>query len=78
MKYFWVWRIPGFVLNYQKVIKFALSTMRKKTPERKRKEKELLYYLEIYSELNGREGVDQVLEYYNDLIMELIEIIKEL
>ncbi len=52
--------------------------MRKKTPERKKKEKELLYYLEIYSELNGREGVDQVLEYYNDLIFELIEIIKEL
>ncbi len=52
--------------------------MKRKTPERKRKEKELLYYLEIYSELRGREGAEQVLDYYNDLIMELIETIKQM
>ncbi len=52
--------------------------MRKKTKERKLKEKELLYYLEIYSELKGREGVNQVLAYYNDLIYEIVEKIKEM
>ncbi len=66
------------MFNYQKVITFALPVMRKKTPQRRKKEKELLYYLEIYSELKGREGVEQVLDYYNELILELIEIIKEL
>ena len=60
---------------YQKVIIFA---MRKKTKERREAEKELLYYLEIYSELRGREGVKEVLAYYDMLIQEMVERIKGL
>lgn len=60
---------------YQKVIIFA---MRKKTKERREAEKELLYYLEIYSELRGREGVKEVLAYYDMLIQDMVERIKEL
>ena len=60
---------------YQKVIIFA---MKKKTKERRLAEKELLYYLEIYSELKGREGVKEVLEYYDLLIQDMVELIKEL
>lgn len=60
---------------HQKVIIFA---MKKKTKERRLAEKELLYYLEIYSELKGREGVKEVLEYYDLLIQDMVELIKEL
>lgn len=52
--------------------------MRKKTRERREAEKELLYYLEIFTELRGREGVREVLEYYNALIYEAVEKIKQL
>ena len=52
--------------------------MRKKTKERREAEKEMLYYLEIYSELKGREGVKEVLAYYDLLIQEMVERIKEL
>ncbi len=61
------------LFNYQKVIIFA---MRRKTKERRDAEKELLYYLEIYTELRGREGVGQVLEFYDELIREVLEKIK--
>ncbi len=60
---------------YQKVIIFA---MKRKSKERRTAEKELLYYLEIYSELKGREGVQEVLEYYDMLIREMVELIKDL
>lgn len=53
------------MFNYQKVIIFA---MKRKTKERRDAEKELLYYLEIYTELRGREGVVQVLAFYDVLI----------
>ena len=52
--------------------------MKRKSRERRTAEKELLYYLEIYSELKGREGVQKVLEYYDMLIREMVELIKEL
>ena len=61
------------MFNYQKVIIFA---MRRKTKERRDAEKELLYYLEIYTELRGREGVGQVLEFHDELIREVLEKIK--
>lgn len=50
--------------------------MRKKTKERRDAEKELLYYLEIYTELRGREGVGEVLVFYDELIQEALEKIK--
>lgn len=52
--------------------------MRKKTPERRRAEKELLYYLEIYTELKGRYGTEQSLAYFETLIDEMIEKIKRM
>lgn len=52
--------------------------MRTKSRERRTAEKELLYYLEIFSELKGREGVQEVLEYYDMLIREMVELIKDL
>lgn len=66
-------RIKYSYNNYQKVIIFA---MRKKTKERRDAEKELLYYLEIYTELRGREGVGEVLVFYDELIQEALEKIK--
>lgn len=50
--------------------------MKRKTKERRDVEKELLYYLEIYTELRGREGVGQVLAFYDELINEALEKIK--
>lgn len=61
--------------NSQKVIIFA---MRRKSKERREAEKELLYYMEIYTELRGREGVKVVLEFYSDLIDEAVEKIKQM
>ena len=61
--------------NSQKVIIFA---MRRKSKERRETEKELLYYMEIYTELRGREGVKAVLEFYSDLIDEAVEKIKQM
>ena len=50
--------------------------MKRKTKEKRDAEKELLYYLEIYTELRGREGVGQVLAFYDELINEALEKIK--
>ena len=61
--------------NSQKVIIFA---MRRKSKERREAEKELLYYMEIYTELRGREGVKAVLEFYSDLIDEGVDKIKQM
>lgn len=52
--------------------------MRRKSKERREAEKELLYYMEIYTELRGREGVQAVLEFYSDLIDEAVEKIKQM
>ena len=52
--------------------------MKKKSPERRRAEKELLYYLEIFSELRGRNGTEQTLAYFEILIDEMVEKIKRM
>lgn len=52
--------------------------MRSKTKERKRHEKELLFYLDLYNELNGREGAAKTLEYLNEEIDKLVEILKQM
>ena len=50
--------------------------MRRKSKDRRDAEKELLYYLEIYTELKGREGVEQILELYDEMIQEALDKIK--
>lgn len=52
--------------------------MKKKTPERRKAEKELLYYLEIFTELRGRNGAEQSLAYFEILIDEMVEKIKKM
>lgn len=52
--------------------------MKRKTPERRKAEKELLYYLEIFSELRGRNGTEQTLAYFEILIDEMVEKIKKM
>lgn len=52
--------------------------MKKKSPERRKAEKELLYYLEIFSELRGRYGTEQTLAYFETLIDEMVEKIKKM
>ena len=66
--------------NNQKIINFVLSLkikkMKKKTKERRDTEKELLYYLQIYNELNGRNEVERVLSCLEDEIDKLVEKLK--
>ena len=66
--------------NNQKVITFVLSLkikkMKKKTKERRDTEKELLYYLQIYNELKGRNEVERVLSCLGDEIDKLVEKLK--
>lgn len=50
----------------------------KKSKERRKAEKDLLYYLQIYSELRGRFGTGQTLAYFSMLIDELVEKIKKM
>lgn len=52
--------------------------MKPKTKERREREKRLLFYLEIYNELNGREGVTQVLLFYEEEIDRLVELLKRM
>ncbi len=52
--------------------------MRKKTTERKEKERELLYYLQLYSEIRGRNGAERVLSWLEDSIDELVEKLKRM
>jgi len=52
--------------------------MKPRTKERKRYEKELLFYLELYNELKGREGVIETLVYLNDEIDKLVELLKQM
>lgn len=50
--------------------------MKRKTKERRDVEKELLYYLQMYSELNGRNEVERVLGWLEDEIDRLVENLK--
>lgn len=50
----------------------------KKSKERRKAEKELLYYLQIYSEIRGRNDSGQALAYYSLLIDEMVEKIKKM
>ena len=52
--------------------------MKPKTKERKRYEKELLFYLDLYNELKGREGAGKTLTYLNDEIDKLVELLKQM
>lgn len=50
--------------------------MKKKTKERRETERELLYYLQIYNELNGRNEVGRVLGWLEEGIDRLVEKLK--
>ena len=52
--------------------------MKQKTKERKRCERELLFYLELYNELKGREGVEQTLVFLSIEIDKLVELLKQM
>ncbi len=54
------------------------AIVKPKTSERKRYEKELLYYLHLFNELKGREGVDQTLVYIGYEIDKLVELLKQM
>lgn len=49
-----------------------------KTQEKKKYEKELLFYLDLYRELKGREGVKRTLAFIDDEINKLVELIKQM
>lgn len=52
--------------------------MKPKTSARKKFEKELLYYLDLYNELYGREGVGKVLAALDEEINKLVELLKQM
>ena len=52
--------------------------MKLKTKERRKYEKELLFYLELYNELKGREGVQGTLAFINDEIDKFVELLKQM
>lgn len=52
--------------------------MKPKTKERKKLEKGLLYYLELYNEIQWRENVDQVLDWIEESIGSLEEKLKRM
>ena len=56
----------------------SIGAMKKKTRGRKKHEKELLFYLYLYNELRGREGVKDTLVFINDEIDKLIELLKQM
>lgn len=61
---------------------FALSlkrkeTMRKKTKKRIELEKELLFYLQLYGELRGRNEIERIMAVIEERIDELVEILKQ-
>jgi len=49
-----------------------------KTKERRKYEKELLFYLDLYNELKGREGALQTLSYFEEEIDKLVELLKQM
>lgn len=52
--------------------------MKRKTKERIDAEKQLLFHLELYNELKGREGVQKTLQFLADEIDILVELLKEM
>lgn len=50
----------------------------RKTNERRKLEKELLYYLQLYNELIKRENAKEVCKFYAIEIDRLVELLKEL
>lgn len=52
--------------------------MKPKTKERKKLESKLLFNLQIYNELHGREGVTQTLLYFETEIDRLVELLKRM
>lgn len=52
--------------------------MKPKTKERKRLEKKLLFYLELFNELKGREGATSTLTYFEEEIDRLVELLKQM
>ncbi len=52
--------------------------MKRKTAERKKYEKELLFYLDLFNELRGREGVEQTLVFIDYEIDKLVELLKQM
>jgi hypothetical protein len=49
-----------------------------KTTERRKYEKELLFYLDLFNELKGREGAERILAYLEDEIDKLVELLKQM
>lgn len=62
------------MLNNKNVITFV----KRKTAERKKYEKELLFYLDLFNELRGREGVEQTLVFIDYEIDKLVELLKQM
>lgn len=52
--------------------------MKPQTKERKRIEKKLLFCLQLYNELKGREGVTSTLLYFETEIDRLVELLKQM
>jgi len=52
--------------------------IKRKTTERRKYEKELLFYLDLFNELKGREGAQKTLEFLNDEIDKLVELLKRM
>lgn len=52
--------------------------MKRKTTERIDAEKQLLFYLELYNELKGREGAQSTLKFVANEIDILVEMLKEM
>lgn len=52
--------------------------MKPKTKERERSEKRLLFYLKLYNELQGRDGVVETVTFLEIEIDKLVELLKQM
>lgn len=52
--------------------------MRKDSNERKKIKKKLLYYLDLYNEIQFRDNVGQTLQYFEEEIDRLVELLKRM
>lgn len=52
--------------------------MKPKSKKRRETEKELLFYLELFSELKGREGAYDTLSFIETQIDKLVELLKQM
>ncbi len=50
--------------------------MKKKTKERKKAEADLLFYLQLFNELKGREGADNMRAWLEEEIESIVEKLK--